>query len=395
MKPNLLFLTLNVFSATGGIEKVAKVAGKALSQICEKENIGFALHSAYDNTADCNQDYVPAHFFRGFGGRRVSFVWQSLRKGRRASVILLSHSNLLPVGYVIKRLFPRTKLLLLAHGIEVWSRLPAWRRQMLKCCDHILPVSQFTRNTMLQVHGLDADRLTVVNNCLDPFLPRSQKEKSVALLERYGFTADNKILLTLTRLSANERYKGYDEVLMAVKALKHEHPGLRYLVVGKADKAEKDRLRRFIRQQRLEKEVVLAGFVPDDELAAHFTLADVFIMPSRKEGFGIVFIEALSYGLPVIAGNRDGSVDALANGTLGTLVNPEDPAALRAAIQHVLNNKKEFVPNVAEVRKRFDFTVYKKALEQAIGTLLTDRTSCREMDIPRKKYTVSKIQVTD
>ena len=69
--------------------------------------------------------------------------------------------------------------------------------------------------------------------------------------------------------------------------------------------------------------VVMPGFIPDDELEAHFAMSDMYVMPSRKEGFGIVFIEAMYYGLPVIAGNMDGSVDALLNGELGQLVNPD------------------------------------------------------------------------
>ena len=78
-----------------------------------------------------------------------------------------------------------------------------------------------------------------------------------------------------------------------------------------------------IKKRGLQQQVIFTGFVPDEELADHFNLADIYIMPSEKEGFGIVFIEAMFYHKPVIAGNKDGSVDALLNGSLGLLVNPE------------------------------------------------------------------------
>jgi glycosyltransferase involved in cell wall biosynthesis len=69
--------------------------------------------------------------------------------------------------------------------------------------------------------------------------------------------------------------------------------------------------------------VTFPGFVPDDELPDYYRLADVFAMPSVAEGFGIVFLEAMACGTPVLAGNLDGSVDAVADGELGLLINPE------------------------------------------------------------------------
>lgn len=367
MKSNLLFLTLKVFSATGGIEKVSRLAGKAFFDLCAESGSPVSIYSAYDNTTDLDGKYFPGTAFKGFCGNRTGFVFESIQRGGKASVVVLSHINLISVGYAIKQLHPKTRLVLLAHGIEVWHPLPGWKRKMLKACDLVLPVSRFTKEKMMSLHGLDPERLQVINNCLDPFLPTvSGDGKSNGLLERYGLTAENKILLTLTRLSFKERYKGYDEVLMAVKALKKTEPLLRYLIVGKYDAEEKARLDRLIDQQGLKDEVILVGFVPDDELAAHFGLADVYAMPSRKEGFGIVFIEALYYGKPVIAGNIDGSVDALANGELGLLVNPDRPAEIKEAIRKILANRDRYLPNAGAVRSRFGFAVYKESLREAI-----------------------------
>jgi glycosyltransferase involved in cell wall biosynthesis len=63
-------------------------------------------------------------------------------------------------------------------------------------------------------------------------------------------------------------------------------------------------------------------------------------MPSRKEGFGLVLIEAAATGIPVIAGNADGSVEAMQHGTLGRLVNPEDPNEILMAIEAALNEQR-------------------------------------------------------
>lgn len=384
MKHNLLFLTLKVFSVTGGIEKVSRIAGKALHELCGDRGFSIDIYSAYDKDSDIDEKYFPASCFRGFRGRRDRFVFQSLRRGRTATVVMLSHINLLSVGYAIKKFSPGTRLVLLAHGIEVWQTLPAWKRRMLQACDLVLPVSHFTKAKMRSLHGLKEDSMRVINNCLDPFLPPlSCTQKCEGLLKRYGLTAENKVVLTLTRLSSKERYKGYDEVLMAVKALKSEMPAIKYLIVGKCDAEEKARLDRLIVQQGLQDQVILAGFVPDEELADHFNLADVYAMPSRKEGFGIVFIEALFYGKPVIAGNVDGSVDALSNGELGILINPDSSREIVEAIRRLLSST-AFLPNAAEVAGRFGYPVYKEALRQAMRSLFPPEQLPKEKEAAKQ-----------
>ena len=87
---------------------------------------------------------------------------------------------------------------------------------------------------------------------------------------------------------------------------------------------------------KVDEQVILPGFIDESELTDHFLLADLFVLPSKKEGFGIVFIEALACGLPVVCGNTDGSVDAIYNGELGKAINPDDIAELENAITEYL-----------------------------------------------------------
>ena len=78
--------------------------------------------------------------------------------------------------------------------------------------------------------------------------------------------------------------------------------------------------------------VQFAGSVPPEELPDYFRLADVFVMPSTGEGFGIVFLEAMATGVRVIGGNQDGSADPLADGQLGWAVDPDNERELISAI---------------------------------------------------------------
>jgi glycosyltransferase involved in cell wall biosynthesis len=94
-------------------------------------------------------------------------------------------------------------------------------------------------------------------------------------------------------------------------------------------------------------------------------------MPSKKEGFGIVFIEAMHYGLPVIAGSIDGSADALCNGRLGVLVNPDDQVEINNALQKVIAQKEKYLPNRELLMQHFSYAAYKSKLSQLVHTLFS------------------------
>lgn len=364
-----LFLTLRVFSATGGIEKVARAAGKAIQEFQSDQPGGGELKilSMYDEPGDLDQKYFRASVFKGFGKNKFRFVSSALRHGISSKLVVLSHVNLLIPGFLIKIFSPKTRLVLMAHGIEVWSPFSSWKNYLLQKCDQVLAVSSFTKDKLITVHGLNEKKISVLNNCLDPFLqPPLATVKNKELLQRYRLHGEDTVLMTLTRLSSQEQYKGYDQVLYAVNELKAKFPRLKYLLLGKYDETEKGRVDAIISNLHLQDQIIFAGFVPDEELAAHFNIADCYIMPSKKEGFGIVFIEALYYGKPVIAGNKDGSVDALNNGKFGLLVDPDDQAEIANAIIKVISNKTAFIPNHEEVMAKFSYEGYKEKLKKIL-----------------------------
>jgi glycosyltransferase involved in cell wall biosynthesis len=363
-----LFLTLRVFSATGGIEKVCMVAGKALYELTG-DKIKSTLHilSMYDRQEELDTKYFPAEIFRGFGKNKFQFVRAAFQTGINSRQVILSHVNLLLPGVLIKLFAPNTRLILIAHGIEVWSPFSFGKRYLLRKCDHILAVSNFTKQKLVEVHGIAEDKITILNNCLDPFLePPLQTGKNKALLDRYALAPDHFVLLTITRLASREQYKGYDNVLYALKILTATNPAIRYLVAGKYDAAEKQRLDQLVSELSLEQYVIFAGYIPDEELAAHYSIADCYIMPSKKEGFGIVFIEAMYYGKPVIGGNKDGSMDALDNGKLGIPVNPDSIQEIAAAIVKVMGNTAAYIPDRQLVMAKFSYPVYKENLRRAL-----------------------------
>lgn len=359
-----LFLTLRLFSATGGIEKVCRIMGKALYEESIADDSTLQICSMYDHTPDAfDNPYFPAENFKGFGINKFRFTRHVLANGPQYDVVILSHINLLLIGFLIKKLSPSTTTILLAHGVEIWTPLSKRKKTMLLQCDLILAVSAFTQSKVIQSQGVAAGKCVVLNNCLDPFLPLpAPRHKSDQLSGRYGFLPGDIVMLTLTRMRSTEQYKGYDKVLEALAMLHSTYPTLKYLLAGSYDAPEKECIDQMVKQYGLQQQVVMPGYIGDDELPDHFALCDMYIMPSRGEGFGIVFIEAMYYGLPVIAGNEDGSTDALLHGTLGQLVNPIDVPEIVSAIENIIKNKSSFNPDPKVLMKHFSYETYKQHL---------------------------------
>jgi glycosyltransferase involved in cell wall biosynthesis len=369
MNKDCLFLTLRTFSATGGIEKVCRVLSKGLNDLHENNKIGkLSVFSMYDDQSEVDPRYLPATNFKGFKQNKFQFVIESIRAGRKHKVVVLSHINLLFIGFFIKLFSPSTRVLMLAHGIEVWETPSTIKRFAISKFTKILAVSEFTRQKMLALFQLDADKIIVLNNCLDPYLQAAAKgKKNETILNKLGIQKNDIVLFTLTRLAFTERYKGYDQVLLAVKSLSIKFPQLKYVIAGKFDEREIKRVKDCIEELGIQQQVVLTGFIPEEDLADYFHLADIYVMPSKKEGFGIVFIEAMFYGLPVIGGNKDGSVDAMLNGQLGVMINPDNQEEINAAIEKVVENSSAYIPNYDLLMSHFHFNVYKNRIATIIA----------------------------
>ncbi len=366
MRNHTLFLTLNIFSVTGGIEKVCKVLGKALFERSLEKQEACSIWSMHDEPGDADGNlYFPGEYYRAFAGEKISFVKAAVQEGKNCETVILSHINLLPVGWMIKKISPRTRLILYAHGVEIWEPT-GYKKRMLAVVDRFWAISSFTRDQLKQNQHIAADKITVINNCLDPLLPLPKNTTGIEdLQQRLGINKTDKVLFVLNRLSAQERYKGYDKVINALAQLNRKN--IQYIIAGKADESEAARLLQLISTAGLQHNVKLVGYVPDNELPAYFALADIYIMPSTGEGFGIVFLEAMYYGLPVIAGNRDGSVDALLNGKLGMLVDPGDTTQIAAAIEQLLENTTKSQPDHTLLMAHFSYEVYKQNLEWALA----------------------------
>jgi glycosyltransferase involved in cell wall biosynthesis len=253
----------------------------------------------------------------------------------RPRCVVTTHLHFLPALRLLHWLrgIPVVSVL---HGIEAWNLRSGLRIWAMRAADHLIAVSHHTRQVVIDSYGVDPAKISVVPNTFDTvrFTPGP---KPAHLLKRYGLRADQQVLLTVSRLARSERYKGHRQMLIALESIRCRFPQVCYLVVGTGD--DLPSLRAAVVARGLEDCVILAGHVPGEELPDHYRLCDAFVMPSSKEGFGIVFLEAMSSGKPVVAGNLDGSVDALDQGRLGRLVDPFNPQEIAQAVCEVLSKE--------------------------------------------------------
>jgi glycosyltransferase involved in cell wall biosynthesis len=253
-------------------------------------------------------------------------LWQ------RPNLVISTHVNFTPAAYGLKRL-SGIPYWTVAHGAESWNIQRPALQMALHHADRILAVSSYTRDRLLKEQNLDPAKISLLPCTFDTSC-WSINPKPQYLLNRYGLTAKQQTILTVARLESQDRYKGYDQILQALPEIRRQIPNVHYLLVGKG--SDRSRIEQLIALLDLQECVTLAGFVPDEELCDYYNLCDVFAMPSKGEGFGIVYLEALACGKPVLGGNQDGAIDALRQGELGALVNPDDVDAIAQTLIQIL-----------------------------------------------------------
>jgi len=262
---------------------------------------------------------------------------RAVARARRArpDLVICGHVNLLPVACAIAR-----RPLLVIHGVEAWKRLPLRSNRLLHRCRAIVSVSAITRKRLLGWSRY-AGKAYVLPNAI-----RAEeygiRPKHAGLVARYGLDG-KRVLLTVGRLDPKERYKGFDEILEILPGLPDD---VVYLIAGGGN--DRGRLEKKAADLGVAGRVVFTGLFPDEEKIDLYSLADVYVMPSRGEGFGFVFLEALASGIPVIGSKQDGGREALLQGELGLLADPSNLAEIEAAIRELLARPVRVVPERLE-----------------------------------------------
>jgi phosphatidylinositol alpha-1,6-mannosyltransferase len=336
--PALLALVTDAFGGRGGI---AQYNRDLLGALAEMSVITVLPRHAPDSAA-------PPEGILQLRARSGRFAYSlvALRTAmfQPVDVVFCGHLFMAPLAALVARL-KHAKLIVQTHGIEAWQRPSRMQRAALERADSVLCVSRYTRAEVLSWSAIAPECALVVSNTVrEAFTPGDGPER------RHGWASEGKqILLTVARMDSRERYKGHDRVIAAIPDLVAKGHDICYAIVGEGD--DRPRLEALARDAGVGECVRFLGALDLPALIESYRAADLFVMPSTGEGFGVSFLEAMASGTPALGLDVAGTRDALADGELGTLVAESDLAATIARLLSL--PKPDSNTLAAQVRVRF------------------------------------------
>jgi 1,2-diacylglycerol 3-alpha-glucosyltransferase len=245
-----------------------------------------------------------------------------------------------------------------------------WLQEYMQRCQHIVIPSESMKEILVDEYGLRACYTVIPTGMdLDPYRHAGGK----ALRAREGWQ-DNIVLISTGRLATE---KNWSLLLESLRKVYSEHPDMRMVIIG--DGPEKSALQEQAVELGIAERVVFTGQLPFEDIPSYLKAADLFVFASVTETQGLVTMEALAAGLPVVAVDASGTRDIVENGRQGFLV-PDDPVALAEAINRLLDSpdlRKKFQRNALKRARIFDISKCAKQLvnvyEQAIADKAAER----------------------
>jgi glycosyltransferase involved in cell wall biosynthesis len=250
--------------------------------------------------------------------------------------------------------------------------------------DWVVGVSGFTLQRFAEWTSIPQDRTVVLPCCVD-FTRCSPGKPSAAILEKYRI-GDRIVVLTLGRLATTERYKGFDELLEVLSRVRETEPNVLCVIAGNGD--DRSRLEEKARALGVADHVRFTGYVPDEDIVDLYRAAHLFVLAGYGEGFGIVLLEAMACGIPVVASTLDGSFEAIGRGTLGIAVDPRDRDALARAI---LDGLRHPVGGRPQGLERFSFMAFQDRAHALLRRVLSNGLAEQDRATPMER----KVSVKD
>lgn len=334
-KTQHVFVFLEIFEREGGIQSYVKDIFRAYNKLREASQAEvFLLRDGSDCSNPFESEHLKFHYFKNqspkLGRVKMAAALLKCLLQERPQRVFCGHINL---AVLIQTLcqplgIPYT---VLTYGKEVWEPLKSVEHRALASASGIWTISRYSRDRACAANNINPNIVQMLPCTIDgdKFTPG---DKQPELIEKYNLTGA-KVLMTVARLWSGDIYKGVDVTIRALPQIAQVFPEVKYLVIGRGD--DQARLAKLASDLGVSSQVVFAGFVPTSQLIEHYRLADAYIMPSQ-EGFGIVYLEAMACGVPVLSGDDDGSADPLQDGKLGWRVPHRNSDAVAAACLEIL-----------------------------------------------------------
>jgi phosphatidyl-myo-inositol dimannoside synthase len=358
----------------GGVQEAGRQTASALVEFARRRGWESLFLSLNDSPKDDRLSFGTLEIpFRGFGRAKGQFFLTAARAALgNAAIVLSAHPNLALPALLMKKLSRQLKTVVISHGIEVWQPLPHIRRAALRRADLLIAPSRYTVQKLNEIQGIPAEKIRRLPWSLNPaFLLLAERRDSLDLPPEFPH---GHVILTVGRLAASERYKGVDDLIRAVSQLRPTIPDLHLAVAGDGD--DLMRLKTLAAEMNVRNSVHFLPGLSREKLAACYARAEVFALPSTGEGFGLVFLEAMAVGTPIVAVAGGGSTDLVENEINGLLVPPHNPKQLADALARLLCDdalrstlgRRGF----DKVRSQYSFERFETELDEILNHLETE-----------------------
>lgn len=279
------------------------------------------------------------------------FLFPILLLKYRLDLVHFPHFNI-PILYFKKFIVTIHDLILIRfptqrsttlHPLWYWMKFLAYKFVIFfavkKSC-HIMTVSQFTKNDILEHYPIPEEKVTVSYEAANPFCFYSSKEKAEGILRKYGLLkhsvdGEKYGIIQPYLLYVGNAYPHKNLELLVEVMNRGIFHGITLVLVGKEDYFYQ-RLKKFVKKIGC-KNIIFTGFVPDDELDVLYRFGRAYLFPSLYEGFGLPPLEAMSKGLPVIAASGSCLPEILGDAAL--YFDPRNKESLVSILQKLLSDE--------------------------------------------------------
>ncbi|MGH6951884.1 MAG: glycosyltransferase family 4 protein [Vitreimonas sp.] len=331
----VVFCATGISGTHGGIASANRNVVKALRRL--------AAEKARDmHTYVLHEDLGGDETYRGFGGGKAAFAFAAWRGAAGAGLAVFDHVRLaLPILALPKP--ARGPVVICAHGSESWRRVRRSSIAAFRAADLVLANSAYTLTRMQErfnaFNGAACPLGLPPHFALNPSPPpRAQAHVSLRAANGAECKLGPRVMLTVARMDAGEQEKGHRELIAALPSVLAHLPTAQLVFVGGGSDAAA--LRQLAAASPAAAHICFAGQVADADLDEFYRAAYAYVMPSRQEGFGLAYLEAMNHALPCVACRDDGGADVVVEGETGLLVSqPIEQEQLVSTLIRILSDE--------------------------------------------------------
>lgn len=371
-RKGISFFVTGLERSVGGIASANRNVRVALAELAEESGERLSVHVLHE-------PYRNEHNTIAYGGWRWPMAFNIITALATKRLVVFDHVHLAAplaaAANLSRRL--RAKTVIFAHGSESWKRVKPISVRAFRSADLVLANSHYTFSHMSETFNGFQGQVCPLG--LPSQFPFTHSRPQRSTLRPVLVAADGsrrqlgpRAMLLVGRMEASEREKGHRELIAVLPKVRAKVPEAELLFVGGGCDAEE--IGRIATTSPVASSIFLPGEVNDSLLRELYAAAYAFVMPSRQEGFGLVYLEAMNYALPCLACHDDGGADVVVDGVTGILVQqPIDKIQLTENIIALLSDpgraRAMGIAGWRRLRSEFTSDAHKERVLDALKTL--------------------------